>query len=240
VNLDTAGGNDFHMTGNTTITAFTIASGQLLKVVVDGAPLITYNATTLKMPGAASIQAAAGDTFWIMGDGSGNAIITDYTKASGLATVVVAPTPPALVFLAALNTFASTYDEYLIVGTGIDPSATDSLLLRLAVGGAADSGSNYATSGAAPGAATSLSIVASVDPANEVSFQLTVYNCNSALNKATMWQETHKQNGGAVQGGIGIGLYTNASSVTGFRLYWAGASNFVAKGRVKVYGITKQ
>jgi hypothetical protein len=55
-----------------------------------------------------------------------------------------------------------------------------------------------------------------------------------------MWQETHKQNGGAVQGGIGIGLYANASSVTGFRLYWSGASNFVAKGRVKVYGITKQ
>lgn len=83
VNLDAATGNDFHMTGNTTITAFTIAAGQLLKVIVDGTPLITYNATSLKVPGLANIQAAAGDTFWIMGDGSGNSIITDYTYANG-------------------------------------------------------------------------------------------------------------------------------------------------------------
>lgn len=83
VNLDSATGNDFHMIGNTTITAFTIAAGQLLKVIVDGTPLITYNATSLKVPGVANIQAAAGDTFWIMGDGSGNSIITDYTYANG-------------------------------------------------------------------------------------------------------------------------------------------------------------
>lgn len=87
VNLDIATGNDFHMTGNTTITAFTIAAGQLLKVIVDGTPLITYNATSLKVPSLANIQAAAGDTFWIMGDGSSNSIITDYTRASGVALV---------------------------------------------------------------------------------------------------------------------------------------------------------
>lgn len=87
VNLDAATGNDFHMTGNTTITAFTIAAGQLLKVIVDGAPLITYNATSLKVPGLANIQCAAGDTFWIMGDGAGNAIITDFMPATGQALV---------------------------------------------------------------------------------------------------------------------------------------------------------
>lgn len=124
VNLDAATGNDFHMTGNTTITAFTIAAGQLLKVIVDSAPLITYNATSLKVPGLANIQCAAGDTFWIMGDGSGNAIITDYTRADGsmlaIATAaeiktgtsaVKGVTPAALLSAIGFTAYVQTADQ---------------------------------------------------------------------------------------------------------------------------------
>jgi hypothetical protein len=128
VNLDAATGNDFHMTGNTTITAFTIAAGQLIKVIVDGTPLITYNATSLKVPGQANIQAAAGDTFWIMGDGSSNAIITDYTRADGstlsLATsseiktgtnAVKGITPATLLAANGFTAYAQTADQTITV-----------------------------------------------------------------------------------------------------------------------------
>lgn len=123
VNLDSATGNDFHMTGNTPITAFTIAAGQLLKVIVDGTPLITYNATSLKVPGLANIQCAVGDNFWIMGDGAGNAIITDYTYANGNAAtsaqiktgtdVLKTLTPAATLAAQGFTAYAQTADQVI-------------------------------------------------------------------------------------------------------------------------------
>lgn len=87
VNLDTATGDFVHITGTTTITAITLASGKKATVVFDGALTLTHNATTLILPGAANITTAGGDRATFRGDGSGNVRCIQYTKADGRAIV---------------------------------------------------------------------------------------------------------------------------------------------------------
>jgi hypothetical protein len=87
VNLDTATGDFVHITGTTTITAITLASGDERTVVFDGALTLTHNATTLILPGGANITTAAGDRAIFRGDGSGNVRCIAYTKADGSSVV---------------------------------------------------------------------------------------------------------------------------------------------------------
>ena len=83
VNLDNATGQTVTITGATTITAFTLATaGVVRRCRTSGAPKITYNATSLKTPGAADIQAAANDTFEVRSLGSGNVEVTNYVRAA--------------------------------------------------------------------------------------------------------------------------------------------------------------
>jgi hypothetical protein len=81
INLDAATGNLVHVTGTTTITAITLASGAERTVVFDGVLTLTHNATTLILPGNANIVTAAGDSMRVRGDGSGNVRVTSYTVA---------------------------------------------------------------------------------------------------------------------------------------------------------------
>lgn len=83
VNLEAATGNLVHITGTTTITAITLNSGAERTVVYDGALTLTYNPTSLILPGAANITTAPGDTMIVRGDGAGNARVVSYTPASG-------------------------------------------------------------------------------------------------------------------------------------------------------------
>lgn len=82
-----------NVTGNTTITAFgTVTAGTMRWVKFTGTPLLTYNATSLILPGAANIQAAANDFGLFSSLGSGNWICLSYQPASGqpVATVSIA------------------------------------------------------------------------------------------------------------------------------------------------------
>lgn len=83
INLNTATGDYVHVTGTTTITAITLASGTERTVVFDGVLTLTHNATTLILPGGANITTAAGDVMRVRGDGSGNVRVVSYSKASG-------------------------------------------------------------------------------------------------------------------------------------------------------------
>lgn len=83
INLDTATGNLVHITGTTTITAITLASGAERTLVFDGILTLTHNATTLILPGGQNIVTAAGDRAIVIGDGSGNVRVIDYVKANG-------------------------------------------------------------------------------------------------------------------------------------------------------------
>ncbi len=82
-NLDAATGNFVHITGATTITAITLASGAERVVVFDGALILTHHATTLILPGGVNILTAAGDRAVFRGDGTGNVRCMEYVRATG-------------------------------------------------------------------------------------------------------------------------------------------------------------
>lgn len=84
VNIGAAAANSISVSGTTTITAFdTIASGAVRRLVFQGVLTFTHNATTLILPGAASITTAAGDVAWMESLGAGNWRCVGYHKASG-------------------------------------------------------------------------------------------------------------------------------------------------------------
>lgn len=76
--------NHVSITGTTTITGFgTIAAGATRWGRFTGALTLTYNASSLILPGAASITTAAGDSFMGVSLGSGNWVVYNYVKADG-------------------------------------------------------------------------------------------------------------------------------------------------------------
>jgi hypothetical protein len=81
--LDTATGVYVNITGTTTITAFGTASAGVVRVLKFVAALtLTYNATSLILPGAVNITTAAGDTAIFVSMGSGNWRCIDYVRAA--------------------------------------------------------------------------------------------------------------------------------------------------------------
>jgi hypothetical protein len=76
----------FHITGNTgpiTDIDFTDAvDGRWAWLIFDSTPTITHNATTLQLPGAANIVAAAGDRALFVQDSSDNVICLAYIPAA--------------------------------------------------------------------------------------------------------------------------------------------------------------
>lgn len=96
IDLGASIGNYVQITGTTAITALgTVAAGTWKMVEFAGILTLTYNATSLILPGAANITTAAGDTAMFVSEGSGNWRLLAYTRASGLPLVNPAtPTPP--------------------------------------------------------------------------------------------------------------------------------------------------
>jgi len=98
VNLSLATGNFVHVSGTTTITSFgTLPAGSRFIVCFDDAVIVTYNATTLIIPGAANITTTAGDCMMLISEGSGSWRVVGYFPGTGLpvgtVTSVTATTP---------------------------------------------------------------------------------------------------------------------------------------------------
>ncbi len=98
VNLSLATGNFVHVSGTTTITSFgTLPAGSRFIVCFDDAVIVTYNATTLIIPGAANITTTAGDCMMLISEGSGSWRVVGYFPGTGLSvgtvTSVTATTP---------------------------------------------------------------------------------------------------------------------------------------------------
>lgn len=77
------------ISGTTTITSLGTGASRLKFVRFTGALILTHNATSLILPGAANITTAAGDTMIVESDASSNARVLFYQKADG--TAIVAP-----------------------------------------------------------------------------------------------------------------------------------------------------
>jgi hypothetical protein len=84
VDLNTATGNYLQISGTATINSFgTCPAGARFIIVFDAAATLTYNATSLIIPGLANKTAAAGDCCMIVSEGSGNWRVVGYFAISG-------------------------------------------------------------------------------------------------------------------------------------------------------------
>jgi len=84
VDLNTATGNYLHISGTDTINSFgTCPAGARFVLMFEGILTLTYNATSLIIPGLANKTTAAGDCCMIISEGSGNWRIVGYFAISG-------------------------------------------------------------------------------------------------------------------------------------------------------------
>lgn len=83
-NLALATGVYVNITGTTTITSFgTVSAGSERVLTFTGILILTHNATSLILPGAANITTAVGDTATFRSMGSGNWRCVSYLRANG-------------------------------------------------------------------------------------------------------------------------------------------------------------
>jgi hypothetical protein len=86
VNLAAATGNSLTITGTTTITSFgTVQAGAIFNLTFSGVLDLTYNATSMILPTAVSIETAVGDVAIMQSLGSGNWKCLVYYRADGSA-----------------------------------------------------------------------------------------------------------------------------------------------------------
>jgi len=221
---------------------------------------VDYLAYRRKTGGAGSTDPSSDTTNWALLSGlpsqtgnSGKFLTTNATSPSW-----GAPTAPAMILLATLTptaaanvdfltTFSATYDAYLIVGVGLNSNSgtSDSLYMRLAAAGTADGGANYAQVGTTNGAgvtttATGYALNLTVLAAGKgASFEARVLNANDATNLKTLHSWGTNQSAATpewISTRFGGGYFA-ANAVSGFRLFWFSGANFLAQGKVRVYGI---
>lgn len=140
--IGAAVGNSILLTGTVTVTGFdTIAAGAFRRVRFAGILTLTYNATSLVLPTAASITTAANDVGEFLSLGSGNWFCTSYTRASGAALVGSGFTSP-LTTKGDLHGF-TTVDARLAVGSNgnvltADSTAAAGVSWQASAGGSGD------------------------------------------------------------------------------------------------------
>jgi hypothetical protein len=84
VNIGAAASNSILITGTTTINSFgTAAAGILRTLEFQSSLTLTYNATSMQLPGAANIITQPGDVLFAYSKGGGNWKIISYSLASG-------------------------------------------------------------------------------------------------------------------------------------------------------------
>lgn len=111
--------------GTTSITAFGVTASTnqpVYNLKFGGALTLTYNATSLIIPGAGNITTAANDTAVVEFLGSGNWRVNSYTRASGAGIVAVTP-------LCGANGFA-TVNTAAAPTTSVDYSAASAVMVN--------------------------------------------------------------------------------------------------------------
>ncbi len=109
VNLTTATGPNLHLTGATTVTAFTIGEGKVRQAIADGIFQITAGASLI-VNGSASVNytTVAGDLLTVIGDAAGVARVWIINAETSLSTYTTTATAAGTTTL----TVASTYNQF--------------------------------------------------------------------------------------------------------------------------------
>jgi hypothetical protein len=136
--------NNVRITGTTTITSLgTAASGVTRQLRFAGALTLTYNATSLILPGGANIVTMAGDTATAISLGSGNWVVTDYMRALAFGGYQQIQRQTVSAVSAVDFTLPSGFQNFeLIIESGRVSISGSSLLLRCGVGASFDSGAS--------------------------------------------------------------------------------------------------
>jgi len=240
-NLTTSGAfaSTFTMTNTTNVTFPT--SGTL----VAGGSITTSGLTqnTSRLLGRTTASSGAIEEITVGTGLSLSAGTLTSTSASGL-TLLATLTPTAAAAVNSLNSFSSTYDNYLILGDGILPAADDTLWLRLATGGALDSGSNYSALGADAASVTTTDTKVAINTAVTTtagkgsSFIVNICNANDATNLKMVSRTTVTQSAAtpAWTASTRTFAYFAANTVSGIGFLWGSGSNFSATGKIRIYG----
>lgn len=131
--LGTALSHSINITGTTTITAFgstALLARPLYKLVFSGALLLTYNATSLLLPGSGNITTANGDAADALYLGSGNWQILAYYKRTGQPVAFPAAILQNYISGLTLSTAGSSGTFGIAAGVGTD--STNALVMTLA------------------------------------------------------------------------------------------------------------
>ncbi len=116
--------NAFITSSGGTITSFgstATVTAPVYLISFAGANTLTYNATSLIIPGAGNITTAANDTAVVEYLGTGNWQVLSYTKASGAPVVAILPVPAAFKNLAikvASNTTVTVTADFVTLYDG--------------------------------------------------------------------------------------------------------------------------
>jgi hypothetical protein len=162
--IGAATGNYLKVTGTTTITGLgTVQAGTTRLVRFAGALILTHNATSLILPGAASITTVADDRAIFVSLGSGNWICIAYTRADGTA-------------LASSASLAYTNFALLTSGTSWPvPAGVTRVMVIVQGAGAGGGGAQVSSSlGFASGGGVGYSVTAimSVTPSGTVTYAI--------------------------------------------------------------------
>jgi hypothetical protein len=147
--IGAAASNNVRITGTTTITSFgTAANGVTRQLRFAAALTLTYNVTSLQLPGGANITTRAGDTATAISLGSGNWLIAQYTRAAGGSGYIQIGSPQTVSGVSAVDfTLNTGFRRFrLDIDRGRVATAGQSLVLRCGTGGVFDAGaSDYDT-----------------------------------------------------------------------------------------------
>jgi hypothetical protein len=256
--------NNVRITGTTTITSFgTAANGVTRQLRFAAALTLTYNATSLILPGGASITTAAGDTATAISLGSGNWIMADFMPASGWrgSSVVLAEAiASGSATLDITTNLDNTYDRYELELVDLKPATNDvtaGLRVGTGVGPTWQAGASAYASSILGIAATATALLgntaASFIPLSQTAGGnngvissagypglrglIRFYNPESADRWNCNISAEHFSGSGALVSLTGSGFYGAASAITGLRFYFSTGN--ISSGSIRLLGYRK-
>ncbi|HEX8615673.1 MAG TPA: hypothetical protein VF800_30695 [Telluria sp.] len=168
------------------------------------------------------------------------------TSDMGSALVGGPLVPTAAPYIDFLTLFASGgFDNYDIIINRVQPllaSTADTLCLRFVNAGTVDAGTLYASAAVGSGAGSLASSISGPlirgQDVQTGNIEIQIRNANSATGSKTVLIRFigNTLPSTSYQVLQHFGVYTAANAASGFRLFWAGGSNFAASGSVRVYG----
>lgn len=142
VDLALAVNHNASITGTTTVTSFgsnADVNFPLYRIAFTGALTLTYNATSMILPGAANITTAANDSAWALYLGSGNWQIIQYTRSNGQPVIASQPPPASFSNLSvkvATNTTVAVAANQVVMWNASNSPLTGALSATIDLGSA--------------------------------------------------------------------------------------------------------